>query len=183
MEWNKLGESAFTMAKEKGFHADVPCDQRGTLIRIALIHTEISEVAQLIKRYGIPTGVFLDRFGFELADTAIRLGDMCHGLDIDLEALPWARPQWPTDQWDRHALLMRCGVLHGYLTHFWEAVVQQRPSRVYPDLICLARGLEELAAHFGLELEAQCLAKMAVNRKRPYRYGTPEEHDDAPHGH
>ena len=101
-DWQR---EAWTIAEDKGFHDGLPCDRHGTLVRLCLIHTEISEAAQLVKRHGL--GAMNADVGHELADTCIRLFELAYMLDIDLE----------------------------------------------------------------LAIET----KMALNRKRPYKYGTPDE--------
>lgn len=71
-----LCAQAHANAKEKGFW-DQP-REFGTMI--ALIHSELSEALEA-DRHGDKV-----RVAEELADVAIRLGDLCGGLGIDLES-------------------------------------------------------------------------------------------------
>lgn len=73
-------------AAEKGFHTSLDNfpEREQTLIRLALIHTEVSEATQEAKRHGI-TSSSADRIAEELADVLIRVGDLAGCLKVDLE--------------------------------------------------------------------------------------------------
>lgn len=81
MTLRDIQREAWACAHDKGFHADQPMDRTHTLLRLCLIHTEISEAAQAVKRHGIPA----PGLGEELADACIRIFDLAEGLGIDLE--------------------------------------------------------------------------------------------------
>ena len=101
VELKELCEKAHKNAREKGFWEDwdriqefrnmainiSPDGKKQTYIdinnaittRLMLIVSELSEALEALReRDG-------DNFAEELADVAIRLGDLCGGLDIDLE--------------------------------------------------------------------------------------------------
>ena len=84
MDITTLQQQAWQNAEDKGFHSHTPMlDLRSmALIRLALIHTEVSEATQEIKRHGAG-----DRYaiGQELADVLIRCADLATTLGIDLE--------------------------------------------------------------------------------------------------
>lgn len=82
---------AYENSKNKGWHPEG--EKRNIPEMLALIHSEISEAleeyrkpeANLQEIYyekGKPEG-----FGVELADTVIRIGDLCGMLGIDLEKM------------------------------------------------------------------------------------------------
>lgn len=53
-------------------------DANYVLVKLALIHTEVSEAVEAVRKED------LDNFAEELADTAIRLFDLAYTMDIDL---------------------------------------------------------------------------------------------------
>ena len=78
---------------EKGHrdHGDVP-DFDGIMMRAALLHTEVSEAVQIVKRYGVRksfepaiAGEYRDQFALEMADVIIRTIDLSDLMGIDLE--------------------------------------------------------------------------------------------------
>lgn len=70
---------------EKGFHSDRTNTGRDdTLVRLCLIHTEVSEAADIVKKHGL-TKSNLHEFALELADIQIRLLDLAGCVDINLE--------------------------------------------------------------------------------------------------
>ena len=103
-----LQQMAWEIAEAQGHHESLRTlpEREATMIRLALVHSEVSEALQVVKRYGITPESRIS-LAEELADTMIRLIELAECLDIDLETA--------------------------------------------------------------------VLAKMAVNRERPYGYGTPGE--------
>ena len=77
MKINELSRLAHETAVEKGFY-ETP--NRPLSEILVLIITEISEAVQEDRK-----GNF-EKFKEEIADTYIRLGDLCGFLDIDIEA-------------------------------------------------------------------------------------------------
>jgi len=88
MTLRELQEQAFAGAEQKGFHESLAWDRYGVLVRLCLIHTEVSEAAQAVKRHGIVTR---QEIAEELADILIRLGDLAEGLGIDLSTAVQAK--------------------------------------------------------------------------------------------
>lgn len=77
---------AWQTAEDKGFHDGRSGGRDDTLLRLCLIHTEVSEAAQEVKRHGTGGRAVLDRVASELADVLIRVGDLAGCLDLDLES-------------------------------------------------------------------------------------------------
>lgn len=94
MTLNKLRDECWSMAEAKGFHQGRTDSRDDNLVRLALIHTEVSEAAQVVKRHWPQdTRVWEDdlksekeaELSEEIADVFIRLFDFagCLGLDLD----------------------------------------------------------------------------------------------------
>jgi len=101
MEISELCKQAHTTAKEKGFYDRVNtfldfAKQRQVggmhkyileleiIRRMDLIHGELGEALEALRKNNRGLCV-KDTFEDEIADTFIRLGDMCDWLDIDIE--------------------------------------------------------------------------------------------------
>lgn len=98
----KAVQESWRMAEVKGFHEGRSGAGRDdTLVRLSLVHTEISEATQEVKRHwdGEPTEEQKAIFAEELADALIRIFDLAGCVDVDLElaveqklAKNWQRP-------------------------------------------------------------------------------------------
>jgi len=75
MYLNELSKLAHSIAKEKGFWDT----ERSTGEVLMLIVTEVAEACQADRKGDYP------KFKEEIADTFIRLFDLCGSLDIDIE--------------------------------------------------------------------------------------------------
>ena len=78
---------AWEIAEEKGFHKDRSSTGRDdTLVRLCLIHTEISEAAQEVKRgwKGEPDARQREVFAEELADAMIRILELAECIGVDM---------------------------------------------------------------------------------------------------
>lgn len=71
---------AWVIAEHKGFHDGRPADRDNTLVRLCLLHSEVSEAVQVVKRHGLENRAELLR---ELADVFVRLGDLLGTLGAD----------------------------------------------------------------------------------------------------
>ena len=77
MHLEQLQHDAWAIADAQGHHEALrrlPL-REATLVRLALVHTEVSEIAQEVKRHGV-TVASLHTITHEVADTMIRLVDM-----------------------------------------------------------------------------------------------------------
>jgi NTP pyrophosphatase (non-canonical NTP hydrolase) len=76
---------AWGIAEAKGFHEGKPADRETTLVRLCLLHSEVSEAVQEIKRHGMDGTEDCLR---ELADVVIRVGDLV-GMLGATGRFPW----------------------------------------------------------------------------------------------
>lgn len=84
----ELQQQSWQVAEDKGFHSERTNSRDDTLIRLCLIHTEVAEATQEVKRHwgGDKHEEAKERLGEELADTLIRIGDLAGCCGIDLES-------------------------------------------------------------------------------------------------
>jgi NTP pyrophosphatase (non-canonical NTP hydrolase) len=87
LDLSHLQQTAWDIAEQQGLHESLDAlpVREGTLIRLALIHTEVSEATQEVKRHGV-TPANLRAIGEELADVLIRVAELAQGLGIELSA-------------------------------------------------------------------------------------------------
>jgi len=76
---------AWGIAEAKGFHERRTADREMTLVRLCLLHSEVSEAVQEIKRHGMDGTENCLR---ELADVVIRVGDLV-GMLGATGRFPW----------------------------------------------------------------------------------------------
>jgi NTP pyrophosphatase (non-canonical NTP hydrolase) len=76
---------AWGIAEAKGFHEGKPADRETTLVRLCLLHSEVSEAVQEIKRHGMDGTEACLR---ELADVVIRVGDLV-GMLGPIDKFAW----------------------------------------------------------------------------------------------
>jgi NTP pyrophosphatase (non-canonical NTP hydrolase) len=76
---------AWGIAEAKGFHEGKPANRETTLVRLCLLHSEVSEAVQEIKRHGMEGTEDCLR---ELADVVIRVGDLV-GMLGATGRFPW----------------------------------------------------------------------------------------------
>lgn len=98
----ELVQVAHANAVAKGFHD--PSPSFGDLI--ALAHSELSEALEAYRENGLASGVSgngkPEGVASELADTVIRIADMCGALGIDLEAAIVAKVAYNAGRPYRH---------------------------------------------------------------------------------
>ena len=87
---NQLVDRAHKNSKDKGFW-DIASDESLVnlteilIMKMALVHTEVSEGVEAIRDGNLTAEERIDAFGEEMADVIIRVMDVCGKLDIDLE--------------------------------------------------------------------------------------------------
>lgn len=83
-----LQRRAWQIAEDKGFHENRSASRDDTTVRLCLVHTEISEAVQEVKRHWVGNGTrpIIDKVGEELADAVIRILDLCEIIGVNLES-------------------------------------------------------------------------------------------------
>lgn len=86
---NRMARDAAENSAAHGFHDKMPMTEDFIPNRIALIHEEVSEALSAHRERGLETWHREDGkpegFAYELADIMIRVGDLAHGMGIDLD--------------------------------------------------------------------------------------------------
>ena len=180
MNLTELQKEAHAIAKSKGWWDE----ERTFGDCIALVHSELSEAleayretkwhlsdadvqiltAEALRQGKKPVGV-----ASELADVVIRVADMAEHYDWDLSG--WEDADISHTIVDPTFGDWIC-LIHASLT--WALVglctTLQRSEWIEP-LEAALRLVNDMAAHYGIDLDAAIEAKMAYNRTREYRHG------------
>ena len=170
MNLAKLQREAHAIAKEKGWWDE----ERTFGDLIALVHSELSEALEAYRLHELETWPSQDGeiplgVPSELADVVIRVADMAEHYDWDLSG--WEDADISHTIVDPTFGDWIC-LIHASLT--WALVglctTLQRSEWIEP-LEAALRLVNDMAAHYGIDLDAAIEAKMAYNRSRPYRHG------------
>ena len=88
MRISELQSEAWRIAEEKGFHKGRTASRDDTLVRLCLIHSEVSEATQEVKRHWVePINIVTrERVAEEMADILIRCADLAACIGANLEA-------------------------------------------------------------------------------------------------
>lgn len=86
---NEWQADVWNLMEEKGFHDGRTNSRDDVLVRLALIHTEVSEATQEVKRHWVGEGSEQVRAntGRELGDAIVRILDLTGGLGLDTESI------------------------------------------------------------------------------------------------
>lgn len=87
----EMARDSFVNSEAHGFYEGQTITNDTIAMKLALIHAEISEALEEIRKNKAPTEIYTEGhkpegFPVELADAVIRIGDLCGWLGIDLEA-------------------------------------------------------------------------------------------------
>ena len=181
-----LQKEAHAIAKEKGWWDE----ERTFGDLIALVHSELSEALEAYREHGdvkqhldyrwAPYGhPSLNGVPYELADVVIRVADMAEWLKVDLAQ---AREEDEDLGDEKQAYLQER--LSGNLDSFgeWIAAIHEdvgeagyhqrnRGDNLGSHLVSVIWMVQEMADHYGIDLDAAIEAKMEHNRTRSYRHG------------
>ena len=173
MNLRELQKEAHAIAKEHGWW-DEP---RSFGDLIALVHSELSGALEAYRAGNIDGHVF--GVASELADVVIRVAGMAEWFKIDLAQ---AREEDEDLGDEKQAYLQER--LSGNLDSFgeWIAAIHEdmadagyhqrnRGDNLGSHLVSVIWMVQEMAAHYGIDLDAAIEAKMEYNRTRSYRHG------------
>ena len=174
-----LQREAHAIAKEHGWWDE----ERTFGDLIALVHSELSEALEAYRVCGIVDCPHEHTEGAgvasELADVVIRVADMAEWLKVDLaQALEEDEDLGEAKQaYLEHRLSGNLdsfgewiAAIHGDMA---DAGYHQRDGgdNLGSHLVSVIWMVQEMAAHYGIDLDAAIEAKMEYNRGRPYRHG------------
>ena len=179
MNLTDLQREAHAIAKDHGWWGE----ERTFGDLIALVHSELSEALEAYRVCGIVDCPHEHTEGAgvaaELADVVIRVADMAEWLKVDLAQ---AREEDEDLGEAKQAYLEHR--LSGNLDSFgeWIAAIHEdvggagyhqrnRSDNLGSHLVSVIWMVQEMAAHYGIDLDAAIEAKMEYNRTRPYRHG------------
>lgn len=178
MDLGKMETEVLQYCRDMGWYdEDVPFE-----VAMALLHEEAAEAGAAWRKHGLedftaPESEAMPGFlpkpegvGSEFADILIRALDDSTRYGLNLAALIPAR----AGRFGTHDhFLVNINVLHGLIARTsmaWDA----RPDYFYQPDTSLADVVVftmQLAALYGIDLEAEYERKMGYNKTRPYRHG------------
>ena len=191
MDLKQLQVEAHQIAREHGWYDT----ERSFGDCIAEVHAALSRALEAYREHGLkdwrshtysdgfvdehPQGEKPEGVPYELADVVIRVADMAEWYELDLDVVVMARARKKDDHLDVHTWgpdegsfgdwIAECHELLGE-AYWWK---HQQLSRVVwvEWLGSLIHNVYQMAAHYGIDLDAAIEAKMQYNRTRSSRHG------------
>lgn len=166
MDLTVLQREAFDIAEVKGLHDGLACipltDPRNiALAALANVFASVTDLAQTIKRHGINQQAIMDEID---------------GISINLDAFrATIRGEARFSAFEPlTATAVRLTLIHTEVSEAYDVAEQSLPAFM-AELADIVIRVADQAQCISGDLDTAVQAKLALNRTRPYQYGTPGE--------
>ena len=173
MQITDLQRQAWEVAESKGLHKDLDDTvtfgrREVALAAMAPLYQAVTLLTQYVKRHGLLMNETchedLDSLFHEILRRYNDIQDAFYRDKTDT-----------ADVSDTLPAILRLVLVHTEVDEAIDAVEKRTPDLVGDELADILIRVGDLAECLGIDLDAHVEAKIAKNRTRPYKYGTPQE--------